>query len=106
MSSFEDPKILFTAKLVNEQEFIRQLLNNNHLSIAAKHLATMLLTLQIPDEEKEMKELLKVFTPTNYIEFTTEDLYTAFTLTAAYLNRTYFADFHKAKPKYGSEGKM
>lgn len=103
---FEDPKILLTVKLVNEQDYIRAILAEGQNGRAAKHLAILLLGLVIPDEEKEMLELKRVFTPETYHQATLRDILGAYELTTDFLNRTYFADFHKAKPKFKETGSI
>jgi hypothetical protein len=101
---FEDPKIILTVKLANEQDYIRALLSEGQNTRAAKHLSILLLGVVIAPDEKEMLELRKKFTPLNYHSVTTNELFKYYELTTDFLNRTYFADFHKPKPKFQDTG--
>lgn len=103
---FEDPKITFTIKIINEQEIIADLLNQGKLGTAAKRIATLLLRLNIPTDEKEVTELKNNLNPTNYHLYSHEQIFASFITLNEFLNRTYFSDFHKAKPRFGSEGKL
>ena len=103
---FEDPKIFFTIKLIEAQQEISQLLNNGGESEAAREMAIMLLRINIPDNEKEMIALRKKLTPNNYHVFQVEQVYSFYAQINAYLNHTYFADYHRAKPKFEGEGKL
>lgn len=102
---FEDPKIVLTLKIIEAQEEISYLLNNGFSSKAAKEMATLLLRLVIPDGEKEMLKLRGQLTPENYYVATEQEVFEAYSTINEFLNRTYFADYHAAKPRYGA-GKL
>ena len=102
---FEDPKIILTIKIIDAQEEISFLLNNGLTSKAAKEMATLLLRVHIPEDEKEIRALQKQLTPEGYHLATEEEVFRGFALISDFLNRTYFADYHTAKPRFGA-GKL
>jgi hypothetical protein len=101
---FEDPKIIYTVKLVNETYTIRMLLAGGSMGTAAKHMAILLLGLVITPEEKEMLTIKKDFTPLTYHHADQEEIYHIYETLCDFLNRTYLADFHRARPKFKTEG--
>ena len=101
---FEDPKIVFTLKLIEAQDNIYFLLCSLKPQEAARAMAYLLLRFNIPKNEKEMLKLREELTPNTYMQYS--DLSQAFALINDFLNRTYFADYHRAKPKFEGEGKL
>lgn len=102
---FDEPKIVYTIKLIEAQERIAFLLNDSKYGQAAQEIATLLLRIEIPKDETDMQKLKKELTLDTYISFKSQDTNAAFATLCAFLNRTYFADYHKAKPRYG-KGKL
>jgi hypothetical protein len=103
-TQFEDPKILFTIKLIEAQDNIFYLFCSLRPQDAARAMAYLLLRLNIPKNEKEMIELRQNLTPSTYTSYM--KIENAFSLISDFLNRTYFADYHRAKPKFEDEGKL
>lgn len=101
---FDDPKIVLTLKIINAQEEISSLLNNGLASKAAKEMATLLLRLDIPKEEKELPKLRILLTPENYHLFSKTQVFKFYSKISEFLNRTYFADFHRARPRFKNDG--
>lgn len=101
-TGFDEPKIQFTIKLIEAQEQISYLINISEFTLAAKAIATLLMRLDIQEDEKELFELKKKLTLETYTTYEFVEIEKAFTALNAFLNHTYFADFRKPKPKHGT----
>lgn len=102
---FDEPKEYYTVLLMQAQERIAFLINESKYGQAAHEMATFLLRVEIPEKEEAMNELSKKLTLESYASFRSQDTNAAFATICGFLNRTYFADYHKARPVYG-RGKL
>ena len=110
--NFEDPKIALTFSLLKQMDYITARFNafeeedgpdkeTVRISLA---MATLLRRIVIDDDDKEMVELKKTITLTNYDTIQHAYIFKAYDIICNYMNNTYFADYHKAKPKFKTEG--
>ena len=102
---FEDPKIILTTSLLRQRDTIVTLINNSQCYAALKSMATLIAQMDIDTSRQDLikakEELIantikSTIPPSKVLHY--------FQLISEYLNVTYFADFHKAKPKVTTEG--
>jgi hypothetical protein len=102
---FEDPKIILTTSLLRQRDNIVNQINASSSFNALKAMATLVAQFDI---ESERTELLKAKEEliNNTIKSTIppSKVMHYFQLVNDYLNQTYFADFHRAKPKFTETG--
>src|SRR3990172_12485508 len=98
-SKFQDPKILLTYQILDEMQETSDSLNQGEVTKAGKRMAFLLRRIEIADDEKEMRKLHEDLTPQNYLFKSYAFVYDAYEKLNAYLNRTYYADFKRARPK-------
>jgi hypothetical protein len=103
---FNDPKVFLTISIMRQVEEITFYLAQGYDGTAGKAIALLLLQLDIPDDEKEMVQLRKDVTTQNYNTLGRDIIYKAFSLLCEFLNRTYYKDYRRAKPRFGSSGKL
>jgi hypothetical protein len=109
---FEDPKIALTFSLLKHMDYITAHLNaleeedgaDKETIRAALCMATLLRRVALDPNDKEMWELKKNITFQTYAHLKPNYVYSAYDVINEYMNQTYFADFHKAKPKVTKEG--
>jgi hypothetical protein len=102
---FEDPKIILTASLLKQRDNIVTLINASSNYNALKAMATLIAQFDIEAERTDLLDardeliantIKSTIPPSKVMHY--------FQLINEYLNITYFADFHKAKPKFATEG--
>ena len=102
---FEDPKIILTASLLRQRDVIVTLINSSQNYAALKAMATLIAQMDIDYSRKDLLEAKEELID-NTIKSTIppSKVMHYFQLISEYLNLTYFADFHKARPKIQTEG--
>lgn len=98
---FEDPKIILSTSLLRQKDSIVMMLNAGLNSDALKAMATLITQFVIEATETELlkaKENLIQNTRCGTIK-SSEIMY-YWELLNDYMNRTYFAEYHKAKPRH------
>jgi hypothetical protein len=100
---FEDPKIILTASLLRQRDEIANLINGNSSASALRAMATLMAQLSIEPEEKALIEAKKELIE-HTVFLSADRVMYFFQLINDFLNKTYFADFHKAKPKVKDAG--
>lgn len=103
---FNDPKVFLTLSIMRQVENITFHLAEGADGTAGKETALLLLQLDIPDDEKEMIQLRKDVTTQNYNTLSRDAIYRAYSLLCEFLNRTYYKDYKRAKPRFGSKGNL
>jgi hypothetical protein len=102
---FEDPKIILTASLLRQRDVVVSHINNGLASSAFRSMATLLTQIDIdPGETELLKAEQQLVENTVRSTLPASKVMYYFQQINAYLNKTYFADFHKARPKFGNEG--
>lgn len=101
-ASFQDPKIVLTINIIHEMQEVSDLLNAGYIASAAKKLLLLMFRLEVPKEGEQLKKIMDVFTIKNYSNFTSDQIIEFYQKTNDYLNRTYYADSRRARPKIKS----
>ena len=102
---FEDPKIIQTASLLHQRDAIVMMINGGNASNALTAMATLITQFFIDDSETEMlKAKDELVQNTIRCTLPSASVMHYWDLINNYLNRTYLADFHKAKPKVKETG--
>jgi hypothetical protein len=105
--SFDDPKIILTASLLRQRDSIVNQINSGAFASALKAMATLICQVDFDNSQAQLIKARKELVENTIFNLipSTKTLY-YFQLINDYLNPTYFADYHKAKPKFQTEGKI
>jgi hypothetical protein len=104
---FEDPKIILTTSLLRQKDNIATMINAGAHSNALIAMATLITQLDINPTETKLLEARKALVENMmFSKIPSKDTISYFQLINDYLNATYFADYHKAKPKVSTVGKI
>ena len=112
---YDEVKINLTISLLKHLERIISRLENleesgmdtgfhKEIVRASLDIALLLRRVKLEDNEKEMIELKKNITLENYANINPNYIFKAYAVINDFMNDTYFADYHRAKPKYKDEG--
>ena len=98
--NFEEPKLALTMSYIRRIDEIENLIDNGRAADALKSMCTFINRLKISEGEEALLKAREELNKNQIASFIpSKEVQRYFAMINNYLNDTYFADFHRAKPR-------